>query len=101
MPESLLPPTIMSRTVCDRVFGSSSAYLLNTCKRTPPRFCGQWQFSQVFREGINRWLSSAEGIGRRYVLNTVSISWRVPFVLLLIQPAAPGATWHSTHSTLE
>src|SRR5215475_2209392 len=95
------PPTSITSTVSVRVFFSSSAYLVNTRRRTPANLCGQWQFSQVSRAGTRRLLSIAEGMGLGLVLSTVSTSCRTPLVLLLIQPAAPGATWHSTHSTLE
>src|SRR5215469_11712777 len=101
MPEIRFPPTSIKRTVSVRVFFSSSAYLVNTRRRAPANFCGQWQFSQVLRAGTRRLDSMADGIGLGLVLRTVSTSWRIPLVLLLTQPAAPGATWHSTHSTLE
>src|SRR3954465_14833338 len=101
MPENLFPPTIIRRTVFVWVFDSSSAYLSRTRRVTPPNFCGQWQFSQVSLAGTRRLLSRAEGIGFGLVLSTVSISCRMPLALLLSQPDAPGATWHSTHSTRE
>src|SRR6516225_6325560 len=51
MPAILFPPINISSTVSVRVFCSSSAYLLNTRRRAPAKFWGQWQFSQVSRAG--------------------------------------------------
>src|SRR3954447_3287272 len=95
------PPISIMRTVWVRELLSSAAYLLITRSVTPANFCGQWQFSHVSREGTRRLLSRAEGIGLGARWSTVSNNCRVPAALLAIQPSAPGATWHSTHSTLE
>src|SRR3954451_23323276 len=101
MPGMFLPPIIIRRTVSDRVLPSSSAYFGKTRKLEPLNLSGQWQFSHVSRAGTRRLLSRADGIGLGCVLEMVWSNWRTPFVLLATHPAAPGATWHSTHSTRE
>src|SRR6476646_3299556 len=101
MPANLFPPVSISSTVSEGVFFSSSANLLNTRRRTPLKFWDQWQFSQVSAEGTSLPVASPAGTGFGVVFSTVCTSWRIPEVLLLAQPATSGATWHSTHSTLE
>src|SRR5215469_6960625 len=101
MPADLLPPVSISRTVSEGLFASSSPNVLNTRRRTPLKFWDQWQFSHVSAEGTRRPVARPAGIGLGEVFRTVCTSWRIPEVLLLSQPTAPGATWHSTHSRLE
>src|ERR1700693_6072356 len=93
------PPIFSSRTVVAGVFCSSSAYFVLTMNLSPVKRSGQWQCSQVSREG--RRLRTGEGIGREYVFRFTAKSCRTPEILARTNQGAPEPMWQSTQETRE
>jgi len=88
--------------IVSRVLASFSWYLgLRTSLIGPPPLVSassEWHFRQVsFTEGRSAWSGGGMGVGNTPVITPMSCL--VPFAFALIQPAAPGSTWHSAQVT--